>query len=62
MIANTAILDGNEAAASIAYRLNEVIAIYPSLRLRRWGSGRTRGRKNGPRTYGASIDGHRDAK
>ena len=29
MIANTAILDGNEAAASIAYRLNEVIAIYP---------------------------------
>ena len=29
MIANTAILDGNEAAASVAYRLNEVIAIYP---------------------------------
>jgi pyruvate-ferredoxin/flavodoxin oxidoreductase len=26
---NTAILDGNEAAASVAYRLNEVIAIYP---------------------------------
>ena len=25
----TAILDGNEAAASVAYRLNEVIAIYP---------------------------------
>ncbi len=23
------ILDGNEAAASVAYRLNEVIAIYP---------------------------------
>src|ERR1700687_3608325 len=26
---NTAILDGNEAVASVAYRLNEVIAIYP---------------------------------
>src|ERR1700747_2265749 len=25
----TAILDGNEAAADVAYRLNEVIAIYP---------------------------------
>src|SRR5277367_963255 len=25
----TAILDGNEAAASVAYRLNEVVAIYP---------------------------------
>ena len=25
----TTILDGNEAAASVAYRLNEVIAIYP---------------------------------
>ena len=29
MTAATAILDGNEAAASVAYRLNEVIAIYP---------------------------------
>src|ERR1700720_1176263 len=29
MNGNTAILDGNEAAASVAYRLNEVIAIYP---------------------------------
>ncbi|MFZ3201829.1 MAG: pyruvate:ferredoxin (flavodoxin) oxidoreductase [Candidatus Acidiferrales bacterium] len=29
MKASTAILDGNEAAASVAYRLNEVIAIYP---------------------------------
>ena len=29
MIRKTAILDGNEAAASVAYRLNEVIAIYP---------------------------------
>src|SRR6476660_4686232 len=29
MTGNTAILDGNEAAASVAYRLNEVIAIYP---------------------------------
>ena len=29
MTENTAILDGNEAAASVAYRLNEVIAIYP---------------------------------
>jgi pyruvate-ferredoxin/flavodoxin oxidoreductase len=27
--ATTKILDGNEAAASVAYRLNEVIAIYP---------------------------------
>ena len=26
---NTVILDGNEAAADVAYRLNEVIAIYP---------------------------------
>jgi pyruvate-ferredoxin/flavodoxin oxidoreductase len=29
MTHNTAILDGNEAVASVAYRLNEVIAIYP---------------------------------
>jgi pyruvate-ferredoxin/flavodoxin oxidoreductase len=29
MTTMTAIVDGNEAAASIAYRLNEVIAIYP---------------------------------
>jgi pyruvate-ferredoxin/flavodoxin oxidoreductase len=29
MTQHTAILDGNEAAASVAYRLNEVIAIYP---------------------------------
>ncbi len=29
MTHDTAILDGNEAAASVAYRLNEVIAIYP---------------------------------
>ena len=29
MTKRTAILDGNEAAASVAYRLNEVIAIYP---------------------------------
>ena len=29
MPAKTKILDGNEAAASVAYRLNEVIAIYP---------------------------------
>ena len=29
MTGNTGILDGNEAAASVAYRLNEVIAIYP---------------------------------
>ena len=29
MTENTAILDGNEAAASVAYRLNEVIGIYP---------------------------------
>jgi pyruvate-ferredoxin/flavodoxin oxidoreductase len=28
-VPTTAILDGNEAAASVAYRLNEVIAIYP---------------------------------
>jgi pyruvate-ferredoxin/flavodoxin oxidoreductase len=29
MTHNAGILDGNEAAASVAYRLNEVIAIYP---------------------------------
>ena len=29
MTTSKAILDGNEAAASVAYRLNEVIAIYP---------------------------------
>jgi pyruvate-ferredoxin/flavodoxin oxidoreductase len=29
MTHHTAILDGNEAAADVAYRLNEVIAIYP---------------------------------
>ncbi len=29
MSPKTALLDGNEAAASVAYRLNEVIAIYP---------------------------------
>lgn len=29
MIHEKVILDGNEAVASVAYRLNEVIAIYP---------------------------------
>ena len=29
MTQNKAVMDGNEAAASVAYRLNEVIAIYP---------------------------------
>src|SRR5215475_6243787 len=29
MTRTTAIVDGNEAAADVAYRLNEVIAIYP---------------------------------
>ena len=29
LVGNTVTVDGNEAAASVAYRLNEVIAIYP---------------------------------
>src|SRR6202795_3754520 len=29
MKASSVVMDGNEAAASVAYRLNEVIAIYP---------------------------------
>ncbi|HYB60316.1 MAG TPA: hypothetical protein VEH50_02460, partial [Methylomirabilota bacterium] len=29
MARSTEVLDGNEAAASVGYRLNEVIAIYP---------------------------------
>ena len=28
-VTSTVIMDGNEAAASVAYRLSEVVAIYP---------------------------------
>src|SRR5215469_13157049 len=46
----TAILDGNEATASVAYRLNEVIAIYPitpSSPMGEWSDQwRAEGRKN----------------
>lgn len=31
---STSIVDGNEAASSVAYRLNEMIAIYPEVN--RW--------------------------
>src|SRR5882724_11255608 len=36
-------MDANEAVAHVAYRFNEVIAIYPSLPPPRWGNGPTSG-------------------
>ena len=48
-------LDGNEAAASIAYRTNEICAIYPSRPPRRWASWRTSGRPKARPTSGATV-------
>ena len=47
------ILDGNEAAASVAYRLTEVVAIYPSPPRRRWPSGPISGARRARKTFGA---------
>jgi len=37
MTRKMSIVDGNEAAAAVAYRINEVIAIYRSRRRPPWG-------------------------
>ena len=50
-------VDGNEAAASVAYRLNGFAAFIRSRRPRRWRSSRTSGRVVGGRTYGARVPG-----
>ena len=47
------VMDGNEAAASVAYRLNEVFASTRSPRRRRWPSWPTSGRPSGSPTSGA---------
>ena len=59
-----ATIDGNEAAASVAYRLNEVIAASTrSRRRRRWASWPTSGRPQGePNIWGTVPDGRRDAE
>ena len=43
-------VDGNEAAARVAHRLSEIVAIYPIRRPRPWGSWPTleRGRPGAP--------------
>jgi pyruvate-ferredoxin/flavodoxin oxidoreductase len=46
-------IDGNEAAAYVAHRTNEVIAIYPITRPRPWASWRTSGPARARRTSGA---------
>ena len=49
----TSIVDGNEAAAAVAYRLSEVIAIYPITPSSPMGSGRMNGTPRKRRTSGA---------
>ena len=49
----TAILDGNEAAASVAYRLNEVIAIYPITPSSAMGEWADQWQQEGRKTSGA---------
>jgi hypothetical protein len=47
----TVILDGNEAAASVAYRLNEATAIYPitpSSPMGEWAYDASRSKNTGP--------------
>jgi pyruvate-ferredoxin/flavodoxin oxidoreductase len=48
-------LDGNEAAASIAYRVNEICGIYPITPSRRWGNWPISGRRKAGRTSGATC-------
>ena len=47
------VVDGNEAAARIAYALSEVVAIYPITPPRRWASTPTPGPRPAGRTCGA---------
>ena len=46
-------MDGNEAVASVAHRINEVIAIYPITPSSNMGEGPTSGRRRVRRTSGA---------
>ena len=48
-------IDANEAVAAVAYRLNEVIALYPITPPRPWASGPMRGRRPGSKTCGGTI-------
>jgi pyruvate-ferredoxin/flavodoxin oxidoreductase len=45
-------MDANEAVAYVAYRVNEVIAIYPITPSSNMGEWRTSGRRRGTRTSG----------
>lgn len=46
-------IEGNEAAAHVAYALSEVAAIYPSPRRAAWGNTVTTGRPMEGRTFSA---------
>ena len=54
-------LDGNEAAASVAHRTNEVIAIYPITPSSNMGETADELSAAGRRTSGAPSPGRRDA-
>ena len=49
------VLDGNEAAALVAHKTSEVIAIYPITPASRWASSPTPGRRRASRTCGATV-------
>jgi hypothetical protein len=55
MTHNTAILDGNEAAASVACRLTEVIAIHPITPASHMGEARTCGKRRNAGTSGVRL-------
>ena len=48
-------MDANEAVANVAYRLNEVIAIYPITPSSPWASGPTSGRRKACPTFGERV-------
>ena len=60
--AKTVILDGNEAAASVAYRLAEVVAIYPITPSSPMGSGGINGNLKARRTSGARSRSSKNCK
>ena len=55
-------VDGNEAAASVAYRLSETIAIYPITPSSRWGNWPTNGRRTEEEYLGNGSPSRRDAE
>ena len=57
-----ATLDGNEAAASVAYRLNEVCCIYPITPSSPMGELADEWARRADEHLGHRPDGHRDAK